>query len=823
MGPLGESLAAWLLTPLLLYAAGVGLGLLAERVVRVRVPEALLAPLGFCAAIVLVMPVYRLGAGAWLATPLLALAALAGLALARTDLRRRLNPGWAGAAALAVYGLYLAPVVLAGGWTWTGYNFVNDTAVQFLLADHLAGNGIEMPPGPPELPPQSSALEHIRIYLVTGYPLGIHALLGSIDPLVPGPLPAIYQPVIAATAAIGAMALAVLAARAGLAARLAALAGLVAAGAALTYSYGLQGNAKEIAMFATLAIAAALAREALTARRPVAWIALVAVALAASISVFSAAAVPYAGAFALVLLVAAFLQRGSTLRRRLVPATLVGAAVLGLASLATLVDAITFGEVAEGTFNEGNPAGDLGQLLRPLPLVQTAGIWLNGDYRVPVPDGREALNAVLIVAVLALGALGLARLLRRRETGALLLLAPALIALAALAPKISPYATGKMLAILSPAVVLVAAVGIGALVARPRRLMVGAGYAAALALAAGVLVSDAFSYRSVHLAPIDRMQALRDLGERYAGRGFVLVDDFEEYAKYFMGALGGARENVAMERITPVPARTRLLQDFLPMHADIDQMPYEYLSRFDVIVQRRGPDRSRPPVGFDLDYRNGFYVAWVRRSEPAVRFHTALQSLYRSAEPVSCQQVRELAASAADGERLVGAPAPETVLLEPDVETLPEHWRPHPTIPGAVITTTPGRLARELTFEGGRYRIWISGSFGRELEVRVNGRRAGAASGVNTPGEWLEAGTVDIAPGSHEVALVRGGFGLGPGDRYVGWLGPVAFERIDGGPGALEWVRPAEAERLCGRSLDWVELARREAGVERASLPFSAG
>ena len=815
MGDLGPSLAAWLLLPLVLYVLALGLGLLAERLARTRVPNALLAPVGFCAAIVVVMPGYRLEVGAWLAVALVLAGAGAGLALGRADLRERLNPGWAGVAGLGVYALYIAPVVLAGGWTWTGYNFVNDTAVQFLLADHLGDHGAAMPPGPPDSDPVSSGLEHIRIYLITAYPLGIHALLATLDPLVPAPLAAIYQPVIASAAALAAMALVPLARRAGLPGGAAAGAAVAALAGSLAFNYALQGNAKEVAVLAAVAIAAAVGREALTSERPVGAVALVAIVLSAAIALFSAAAVPYVGAVALALLVAAFAQRDSTLRRRIVPAAAVGIGVLGVASLSTLVKIVRFGEVASGTFGENADAAidDLGHLLRPLRLAQTAGIWLVDDYRMPVPASRDTLNTALILLAAAAVVGAAAWLARRRETGPLLYVGAVALVLVVVSPRVSAYATGKLLAIATPAVVLMAAVGLYALWAARRRagptafagrLAAVAAPIVAVGLALGVVVSDVFSYRAVRLAPVDRMEALEDIGDRYHGRGFVLVDDFEEFAKYFMRE---ARQNVALELITPVPARTGLRTSYLPLHADVDQMPLDYLARFDAIVQRRGADSSRPPANWERDYENGFYTAWVRRDRVQVIDHVPLQSLYRGAADVPCDRVGALAAAANDGDVLVGAAAPERVELDVAEAGIPADWQADPTVPDTVRALTPGRVSDELDFEGGRYRIWVAGSFGRDVELRVDGRRVGEAGGVNTPGEWLRGGEARIPAGRHRVELVRPGAAPWPGNRYIGPLGPLVFERVE--DEALAWLPPDESDRLCGRELDWVELVRR--------------
>ena len=69
MGSLGTSLLAWLLFPAAAYVLFVGVGLLAERASGDSLPRPLLAPVGMAATVVLVMPLFWTGAGAWLATP----------------------------------------------------------------------------------------------------------------------------------------------------------------------------------------------------------------------------------------------------------------------------------------------------------------------------------------------------------------------------------------------------------------------------------------------------------------------------------------------------------------------------------------------------------------------------------------------------------------------------------------------------------------------------------------------------------------------------------------------------------------------------------
>ena len=80
--------------------------------------------------------------------------AVAGLVFARDGLRARLNPGWAGAAGLAAYVLYMLPVIAYGHWTWSGYDFVNDSAFEMLLAQHIKGFGTALGEHPREQRPR---------------------------------------------------------------------------------------------------------------------------------------------------------------------------------------------------------------------------------------------------------------------------------------------------------------------------------------------------------------------------------------------------------------------------------------------------------------------------------------------------------------------------------------------------------------------------------------------------------------------------------------------------------------------------------------------
>ena len=797
MSRTADSLAAWILLPLVLYMIGFGVGLLVERLSGFRVPNALLAGVGALASIVLVMTPYRLGLSAVVATPLMVVAAGVGLWLARGELRARVNPGVAGLAALGIYLLYMAPVILSGGWTWTGYNFVNDTAVQMLLADHLRLDGLTQPPG------EDTTGMVIRTYLKTAYPTGSHALLGTLAPLVPGPLAALYQPYIAALAGLTGMALTTLAGRAGLRPALAALAAFAALAANLTYNYGLHGSVKEIAMLCSLGVSVAVAREALGSPRLVRGAAVLGLTLAAGVLIFSSAALPYVALLGLAVLVLAVAPRESPLRnpRRLLLALGLAVPVLLLASLPALTSIFRFTDVATEAFaDEGARLYDLAHLLRPLPFLQSAGIWIWNDYRVP-SETHEELTDVLLWVMIGAAAIGVVELVRRRESGVLLFLGTALGVYVVMQPRLSPYSDAKLMAILSPAIVLTAAVGL-ALFARIRWWTAIPAALCAAVLLGAILWSDGETYHGTQLAPVEKLLAMEDVAERYSDSDdLLLVHESEEFAKYFM------RDAPINDHFEPITIRhIELLgnQGFRARYFDLDAVVPDYLQEWKLLVLRKSPVVSRPPANWHKEYENYYYTVWRRSDRPEVLEHMPLGSTLRAGETPDCPQLRDFVDQAGTGSTTVAATLPEIAYLDIQTADRSPGWPDHPLVEGAVLTKTPGQATQTLDFGGGRYEAWVQGSFGRDLHLYVDGSEIGSVRGVQPPGQWHHAATVELERGEHKVRLQRPGGNLKPGDGFRGAVGPVAFRATS--PERLLRVPRSDARSLCGRQLDWVEV-----------------
>jgi hypothetical protein len=791
-----------IVTPVLVWAVCLGCGLALERVLRVRLSNGLVLALGLCVVYVLIMPGYTAGAGDALAIALLAAVTLAGLVFARDGLRARLNPGWAGIAGLAAYVIYMLPVIAYGHWTWSGYDFVNDSAFEMLLANHIKGFGTTL-----GHISESSERQFLVQYLNNGYPLGTQALLGTFSGVINTSVAILYQSYISSLVAIGAVALCTIAERRVAGWRAAAVA-LAAICANLTYQYALQGAVKEIGLLAVLCAAAALACEAISLRRPYTGGALVAVAAAAALATYNAVALPFLGALVLFVGVALALVRRSWPKPRWVLPLAAGGALTAVLAIPSLTSFTTFLSAAEnGQGATGAGATQLGQLLRKLPVSQLSGVWLAGEYRLPVPAGLAGtLTALASAAIVVLLVVSLLWALRVKDTGVLLMLGVVVLVMLIAFPRASPYAQGKLLAIGGPSVVFV---GLLVLAGARGRLT-----APALALGAGlmlaILASDGFAYGHDRVAPTARMEAIRQVGKHFEGQGLVLWNEFEEYAKVLAN---DARISAPFEAITPQQVQLRNPTSFYGHSFDLDEELLSFVEGYPIIVTRRSPAASRPPANYRLVYENKYYLGWRRTSAPQVLRHLPEQQLYSPSATVTCSVLAPIVSGAPAGTELVLATAPEVASF--DVLSDPRRsggWVPDPAQAGAVTTVTAGQAEGTLAVAGGaRYAVWVQGDFPRKVYVQVDGRGVGWVAGSNTPGQWLQAASLRLSSGSHRVRIyATGGHRhFGPGEwpkGDSGTIGAVALQRE--APERMRTIPLAHWRSLCGTQADWVELVR---------------
>src|SRR5947209_15543665 len=104
---------AWFVFPLVLALLSLGCGLLLERASGMRLPGTLLLPAGFLVITIGTYFAHMFNGTARLATPFVVALTIAGYVLSPPWKRFELDR-WAAGAAVAVYWVFAAPVVLAG-------------------------------------------------------------------------------------------------------------------------------------------------------------------------------------------------------------------------------------------------------------------------------------------------------------------------------------------------------------------------------------------------------------------------------------------------------------------------------------------------------------------------------------------------------------------------------------------------------------------------------------------------------------------------------------------------------------------------------------
>lgn len=760
---------SWLLFPALLLLLALGCGLLLERLARVEIPGALLIPAGFATLIVAGQLTTSTDATAELTVPLVAALAVAGFALGAGRRSLRPNPWAAGAAAL-VFAVYGAPVLLSGEATFAGYIRLDDTATWLALTDRVMEHG----PSLAGLAP-STYEATLAFNLGDGYPVGVFIPLGAGHVLTGIDSAWLIQPYISLLAAMLALSAWQLLGRLLPSAPLRAGVAALGAQPALLVGYAQWGGIKEVAAAALVALCVALTPGVVKGDPPAGRIAVLAVAIAALMAVLSLGGLIWVlPALALAAWIVAR-GRGPRLAVRRAGTLALGVALF---SLPLLVPAILNGRILPPT--SSSLASDVarGNLISPLGLDRLFGIWPAGDFRLPAAD--PAVTTVLIVLVALLALAGLWGAVRSERLGLALYGGGALVSCVLLVAVGSPWVDGKAMATASPAILLLACAGAGALIVRGRR--VEGGLALAL-IAAGVVWSNALAYRDANLAPRDQLAELERIGEDIAGQGPALLTEYQPYgARHFLREANA--EAVSELRRREVPLRSGEVVT-KGNWVDTDDLGLEGLGVYRTLVLRRSPEQSRPPSPYELRSAGEYYEVWQRPVDVSVgatvREHLPLGGDLAPGATASCAEVRRLARTA--GTLAYAAAAP--------------------------VVVAPGLTGSVELPQAGTWRVWDRGSIRGEATVTIDGTRIGSVRHLlNNAGLWAELGSAELEAGTHAIELgLDGASFLHPGSGGEGVNpGPIALTLDDPRRGGrVRRSDPSRVGELCGERLDWVE------------------
>ena len=142
----------------------------------------------------------------------------------------------------------------------------------------------------------------------------------------------------------------------------------------------------------------------------------------------------------------------------------------------------------------------------------------------------------------------------------------------------------------------------------------------------GVIVSDAFTYKNVSLAPNLQQDELRSIGQMFAGQGPALMTEYSVYgSRYFLRNI--TAEAASELRVHVIPTRDG---NQLPKGsaADIDFFDPATIDYFNLLVLRKAPNASRPPLDYGLAWSGKHYDVWKRIPGVFVRKTLPLGSIF---------------------------------------------------------------------------------------------------------------------------------------------------------------------------------------------------
>ena len=843
---------SWVLFPLVVAAVGLGWGSLVEWLSGGRGAGALTIPLGLAAAIVVAALFTQFSFSAPAGAPVVGVIGAAGLLRAWRHGRLPAPAIAAGVGALLVYG---APVILSGQATFLGYVRLDDSSTWFAFIDQFFAHGRALS----SLPTSTYSLLLSTDLTAGGYPPGAFMLPGIGHALTGIDVAWIFQPDMAVCA--GALALCAweLLEPVISSGWLRAFVAFIAAQSALLFGYAAWGGIKELTGAFLLALGLAATARMLSAPRP-GWreSVPVAVAGAALIDTLGVGAAVFVAP--VVLAVAVILvwrtRRGfAGLGRELVEGRLRAALVRvwhegGLLAAIPLTAALiipawlTLSAYLRNNSvftTSADQATAYGNLTRALRAIQLSGIWLDGDFRsFPAAPSSSFLNHLLIWAVFAGAVLALGWTLWQRNSGLAFYVGTALVAIAALSlVGTVPWIMGKSLAISSPAVLLAGMAG-GAILIGSRHVAAAlAGILVLGAVAGGVLWSNFLQYRNVTLAPHDRLAELAHVGDQLAGHGPTFFNEYEIYGtRHFLRA--GAPVSPAEYRPVNLPTLGNALLD-KPAWANIDAFGLSTLRPYQSLVVRVGPTESLPPSIYTPVYLGRYYQLWRQPAHPKVRvllhyplgdsttdaycgFAENVNPAYSPMCPIApasvpqCSQVMSLGRTAAADHALLLAyeRTNPIVLRGTDTTWVTNAWTSDssgtltPTVAGAVATAHI-----EIPYGVKGWQLWLGGSFARGFDVEVDGRPYGSVVDELDPIGAYErvGGPLTLRPGVHTVQVTYRGNDLAPGgaesEPDYTQLSAIALSPPESPAttaARMLTVTPADARRLCGRSLDWIEV-----------------
>lgn len=805
-----EMVLIWLVVPALLlllsYSYGLGLSLLTRKPLNF----AIATTVGFSIIIILgslltistvTAPYCALIIGA-----IGGLGLLLSLVAYRSYFRMDYQAGIAGFITYVVFGL---PVIAYGHPSWAGWIKLDDNGTFLAVTDRLMNVGRTVPDV--VLSTYDRVLQ--TIFAGSGsshfsYPVGTFMPLGVISKLTGTETAWFYQPYMSFAAGLVAM-LFVLILRRYFESNVAhILISVLSVMASTLYSYVMWGAVKEIVIIVPLALFSLTLFTAIKSRSNKESYLFAGIGAVALFFVGGTASL----GFIAPVIFAAILVRIYSKNKAL---------ALGiLGSFTLLAIGVTYYlKTSNGAL--GNILipiiGDTGNLGKPLSLAQLVGIWPSQDFRLnPV---HPLLTYPLIATAFIFTVTGIYYSLKRS-----LWVVPSTL-MCCIAVVASSYfwggiwITGKAIAIASPFFILAAGVGSYEFWLRSGKSRLRwvqemklqyVVLVLASAVGVGVVVSDFYTYKNVWLAPYSQINELRTIGKLYAGQGPALMTEYSVYgARYFLRDLSA--ESVSELRVHEIPMRdgNQAPKGFA---ADIDLFNNSTIDYFNLLVLRKSPTASRPPLNYKLAWSGSHYEVWKRTPQPVVIESTLpLGSNFSPATTPSCDQVSSFLSGLTKDERVYAAYRNKDYMINFAEGDLPPTWYPTSPFSGGVDRLGSGGFSRTFTLDETRnYNLSIAGNFPGRLSVQVDGVQVFSGKSVFESNTYLTnpIGRVRLSAGLHTLTLLYSKPPLMSGGDSDSRFGPIYISSQNAGDVKVSRVSISKIAQLCTRNLDWIAIAR---------------
>lgn len=732
---------------------------------------------------------------------------------------------WPIVGAIGVFVVFGAPVIFSGDATFAGYVKLDDTSTWLAFTDHVLTYGHSTAGIPP-----SSYEATVQINLSAGYPLGAFIPLGIGHELTGSDSAWLFQPYLSLMAAFMSLVFYELAKPVITDGRVRAAVVFIAAQPALLVGYALWGGIKEVATALVVAVFAATAIWLIESGswRSIRWTTPAAVLSgAALVGVMGAGGAPWLAAVILgvaLLMIAklVWVARGPAgLPRELLVtfAARAGVILVGVVAVG-LPTVLAAGELFSPNQGPLTNNTEMGNLIRVLSLAQVAGPWPVGDFRIE-PDS-QFLTVVLVAATVIAWIFGLWASIRRRAW-ALLLFAGGCGLGSFLVWYIgSPWVQGKALATGTASVLMVAMVGIGALLTNrdwQTDQPSGAGSAfralgvALLIVPVGVLASNALAYDETYLAPRAQLAELERIGEEFAGQGPTLMTEYQAYGVRHFLRLTDA-EGASELRRRQIPRRDGS-QAEKGAWADTDELELdpalEGLFTYRTLVLRRSPGQSRPPSPYELVERGEYYDVWQLEPDfdpESIVAHVPFGNALDPAEVPTCAKVESVARRAGDGGRVVAATRGPNGVSE--FTEYPEGWIPDPAN-GTLTPTSDGTAVGRIQVPAdGEYEVFLGGSARGAVSLKIGDIDLGSIRNrLNNNAQYIQFDTTELTEGEHSIEMTyeKGGPLRPAVGGYPFGLGPVVVSPVDDQAQVIS-LPASQARQLCGQRLDWIEAVR---------------